>query len=123
MDEGARASRAGGFGDGIDDRGGRDWGYACLSDQRFSCGVYSGGDCGGDGTGDDCLGSKSVHGYSSAVGGVSGGGGRSIGVCGGDLDWELVRELGDLKSARGRISLSAATPSTLQSKPTFRYWE
>ena len=57
----------------------------------FHVAFHCGSDCGSDGAGDDCLGSKSVYGYSAAVGGVSGGGGRSAGVCGGDLDWELVR--------------------------------
>ena len=67
-------------------------GHAPVFADEFPCGVYCSGNYRGGGVSHDCMDSESIHGHSAALGGVSGGGGRSAGVCGGDMDWEFVRE-------------------------------
>ena len=63
-------------GDRNNDGGGWHRTHASIPALRFPCGVHSGGDCCGDGAGHDCVGSESLYGYSTAVGGVARGGGR-----------------------------------------------
>ena len=73
----------------------------------FPCGVYRGGDCGGGGAGHDCVDSELVYGYSAALGGVSGGGGRSVGICGWDLDLAALEEfvVGNLNEQKSKEKL------------------
>ena len=79
-----------GTGYGSDDSRRGIWPYAAVPDPELPRGVCRSRGCGRHRTRHHQLGAAPLHGYAAAFVRLSGGGGGSAGICGGNPDWQLV---------------------------------